>query len=86
MVGGGDIFSGILSRYNMLTALPPTQYSKDGVLFMSVAPGVIDTGAFAGGTYLLYTCSANPRLFVPTTDIYIYSDRRADEQPIWIVC
>lgn len=35
---------------NMAVAKFSAQYSEEGVLFMSVAPGLVDTGAYAAGT------------------------------------
>lgn len=37
---------------NMTLAKFSAQYSEAGVLFMSVAPGLVDTGAFDKGMYL----------------------------------
>lgn len=34
---------------NTTVAKFSAQYSKDGVLFMTISPGVIDTGGLAGG-------------------------------------
>lgn len=28
-----------------------TQYKKDGVLFLSIGPGIVEVGRYVGGTY-----------------------------------
>ena len=45
-------YSIVKTAMNMTVAKFSAQYSEEGVLFMSVAPGLVDTGAFSKGMYL----------------------------------
>lgn len=37
---------------NMVVAKFNAQYKKDGVLFLGISPGVVDTGNFANGEFM----------------------------------
>ena len=49
----GALYAASKAALNVIVAKFNTQYKKDGVLFLSISPGVVDTGKAAGCTYSL---------------------------------
>jgi NAD(P)-dependent dehydrogenase (short-subunit alcohol dehydrogenase family) len=45
----GAIYSTSKAAMNMITTKFATQYKKDGVLFLGICPGVVNTGQFDNG-------------------------------------
>ena len=42
----GSVYGTTKAAMNMVTTKFATQYKKDGVLFLGICPGVVDTGQF----------------------------------------
>ncbi|KAK8133319.1 hypothetical protein PG999_001492 [Apiospora kogelbergensis] len=49
-VGMGPLYAISKTALNMVVAKFNAQYKKDGVLFLGISPGVVDTGNFANAT------------------------------------
>lgn len=45
------LYSAPKAALNVIVAKFSAQYKKDGVLFVSISPGMVDVGHFADGTY-----------------------------------
>ncbi len=45
------LYAASKAAVNVIVAKFNAQYKKDGVLFMSISPGVVEVGQFANGTY-----------------------------------
>jgi NAD(P)-dependent dehydrogenase (short-subunit alcohol dehydrogenase family) len=45
------LYAASKAAMNVIVAKFNAQYKKDGVLFLSMSPGVVDVGHFANGTY-----------------------------------
>lgn len=48
---GSSLYAASKSAMNMITAKFSAQYKKDGVLFMSICPGMVEVGHFANGIF-----------------------------------
>lgn len=45
------LYSASKAAMNVIVAKFNAQYKKDGVLFVSISPGIVEVGHFADGTY-----------------------------------
>lgn len=48
------LYSASKAAMNVIVAKFNAQYKKDGVLFVSISPGVVEVGHFVNGTYLVF--------------------------------
>ena len=48
------LYSASKAAMNIIVAKFNAQYKKDGVLFVSISPGVVEVGHFVNGTYLVF--------------------------------
>jgi NAD(P)-dependent dehydrogenase (short-subunit alcohol dehydrogenase family) len=63
---------------NMVTAKFNAQYKKDGVLFLSICPGMVDVGHFKDRTvHLVCILVCILKAFEPLTNHFLYSNPRA---------
>ena len=49
------LYSASKAAMNVIVAKFNAQYKKDGVLFVSISPGVVEVGHFVDGTYPVFT-------------------------------
>jgi NADP-dependent 3-hydroxy acid dehydrogenase YdfG len=47
----GALYAASKAAMNIIVAKFNAQYKKDGVLFMSISPGLVEVGRYADGTY-----------------------------------
>lgn len=47
----GALYAASKAAMNMIVAKFNVQYKKDGVLFLSISPGLVEVGRYADGTY-----------------------------------
>lgn len=47
----GALYAASKAALNIIVAKFSAQYKKEGVLFLSISPGVVDTGKAANGMY-----------------------------------
>lgn len=52
----GALYAASKAAMNVIVAKFNVQYKKDGVLFMSISPGLVDVGRYADGTYPFLSC------------------------------
>lgn len=55
------LYAASKAAMNIIVAKFSAQYKKDGVLFVSISPGVVEVGHFANGTYLLFKIKISGR-------------------------
>ena len=48
----GPIYAASKAALNIIVAKFNAEYKKDGVLFLSISPGLVEVGRYANGTYL----------------------------------
>jgi NADP-dependent 3-hydroxy acid dehydrogenase YdfG len=51
-VKNSALYAASKAAMNVIVAKFNAQYKKDGVLFMSISPGVVEVGHFTNSTYL----------------------------------
>ncbi len=49
------LYAASKAALNVIVAKFNAQYKKDGVLFLSISPGMVEVGHFANGTYPLFS-------------------------------
>jgi NAD(P)-dependent dehydrogenase (short-subunit alcohol dehydrogenase family) len=48
----GPFYSASKAALNIIVAKFNAEYKKEGILFLSISPGLVEVGRYANGTYL----------------------------------
>lgn len=54
----GPIYSASKAALNMIVAKFNAEYKKDGILFLSISPGLVEVGHYDNGTYFISTVNS----------------------------